>query len=211
MRVLSGDLAPVRRGRRRRRGLPVLVVLALAAAAGGAAWTLLRDDPPAAGRPVAQACPAPVPAPAAAPPARTAPAELPRPSAVRFTLLNGTDRNGLARRTGDALAARRFVVARTGNPPAPLEGPSRVYYGPGALPAAALLVAQVEGAELVPQRRAPQGELELVLGTGFTGLNTPARARAVLAEPLPVPDPAPATLAPATPAPVPAALPPGCS
>ena len=121
---------------------------------------------------------------------------------MRFPVLNGTDRDGLAMRTGNQLAARSFVITRTGNPPSPLNGPSRVYYGPGALPAAAVLVAQVEGAQLVAQPKAQKGKLELVLGSEYERLNTPAQAEQVLAGPLPVPP----SRAPAPP-PVPA----GCS
>ena len=201
MRIPSGDLVPARRGRRRGRALPAaLVLVVLAALAGGAYWLFLREEQAA---PVADTLAVTCPPPAAPAPAATVdrPAELPRPSRVRFVLLNGTDRNGLAKRTGDALAARSFVVTRTGNPPSPLNGPSRVYYGPGALPAATLLVAQVEGAQLVAQPRAAKGKLELVLGSEFERLNSPAQAEAALAGPLPVPPPR-------TPAPAP--RPAGC-
>lgn len=200
MRIPSGDLVPARRGRRRSRALPAaLALVVLGALGGGAYWLFLREEQ---AEPVADTLAVPCPPPAApAPVATVGPAELPRPSRVRFVLLNGTDRDGLAKRTGDALAARSFVVTRTGNPPSPLNGPSRVSYGPGALPAAALLVAQVEGAQLVAQPKAARGKLELVLGSEFERLNTPEQAEAALAGPLPVPPPR-------TPAPAP--RPAGC-
>ena len=177
MRIPSGDLAPARRGRRRSRALPVALVLAVlaarAAAPTGCSCATTRPPPVAdslaADLPRRRARPRP-----AAPRRRPS---CPRPSGVRFVLLNGTDRDGLAKRTGDALAARSFVVTRTGNPPSPLNGPSRVYYGPGALPAATLLVAQVEGAQLVAQPKARKGTLELVLGSGFRGSTARRRPR----------------------------------
>lgn len=202
MRIPSGDLAPVRRGRRRSRALPFAFVLGVAAAGAGGAYALQqRDEPAPVDSALAQAaCPQPAaPAPA---PEVGAPADLPRPGDVRFPLLNGTDRDGLAKRTGNRLAARSFVVTRTGNPPSPLDGPSRVYYGPGALPEAALLVAQVEGALLVARPKAEKGKLELVLGSEFRRLNSPEQAEAVLAGPLPVPP---------SRAPEPPPLPAGCS
>ena len=206
MRIPSGDLAPARRSRRRsrsgsgsrgRRVLPAVLVLALVAAAGGGAYRLLRDDDePAADDTLARACPAPA-APASATPAPARPTKLPKPTAVRFRLLNGTDRDGLARRTGDALAARSFVVTKTGNPGSPLHGPSRVYYGPDGLPAATLLAAQVRDAELVARPKAAQDLLDLVLGSEFTRLNSPQEAAAVLTAPTPAPAPVPAPPAPA--------------
>jgi hypothetical protein len=182
VRIPSGDLAPARRSRRRRRrALPVVLVLAAVAAVGGGAYALRRDDSGAKDRLTGAATPcATTQATAAAtaakanPPAPPAPLVLPPPGKVSFRLLNGTPRDGLGRNLGDLLAARGFKVKSTGNAPKPLAGPSRVYYGPGAKPAAQALAIHVIGAELAPVGSAPRGAVDLVIGTSFARLRTPA-------------------------------------
>jgi hypothetical protein len=189
VRIPSGDLAPARRGRRRgysasrygrrrSRALPVLLAVACVAAVGGGAWALRRDDGAAPDRlsssPTPTACPsaaATAPAPTARP---AAPVVLPAPGQVTFRLLNGTPRDGLGRTVGDALAARGFRVKSTGNAPKALAGASRVYFGPGGRPGAQLVAIHVIGAVLSPVPNAPKGAIDVVLGTGFVRLRTPA-------------------------------------
>lgn len=188
--------------------MPVVLAVAAVAAIGGGAYALRRDDgaaqqrlaqPPASRCPTAAATPSPA-SPAARPPALV----LPAPGTVTFRLLNGTPRDGLGRSLGEALAARGFRVASTGNAPKALSGPSKVYFGPGARPAAQLVAIHVIGAELAPVPTAPRGAVDLVIGTGFARLRTPAEVKSFTARVLAgtVPPPTAAT---------PAARPSGCA
>ena len=95
-------------------------------------------------------------------------------------------RNGLGRDIGNQLAARGFVVSGTGNAHALLTGASQVTYGPGALPAAQLVGMHVVGATLVDAPRTARGRLQLVLGSGFARLRTPAEIASLTTRPAPV-------------------------
>ena len=194
--------------------MPVVLTVAAVAAVGGGAYALRKDDGAAQQRlaqPGPSACftAGPTTAPATAP--TTAPTKagaptlvLPATGKVSFRLLNGTARDGLGRTLGDALAARGFQVKSTGNAPKPLTGPSRVYFGPGARPAAQLVAIHVIGAELSPVPTAPKGAVDLVIGTGFARLRTPAEVKTFTARVL-------AGTAPTAVATTPAPRPSGCA
>lgn len=157
------------------------VVLVLAVAAG--AYLLRRDD---TGTTTAAArCPSSAPSASAAAtgaPKRATAVRLPEPAKVTFRLLNGSPRDGLARKVGDKLAARGFRISQTGNSPAPLGGPSEVRYGAGAEAAALLVATQVLDARVVSEANEGKGQLSLVLGTGFSRLRTPEEAGSAAAE-----------------------------
>lgn len=154
--------------------------------AGGAAYLLKQDDSAVPARlAVAPSCtPAPspaatasrAPAAGAARPAR--PVVLPQPRQVRLVVLNGTSHDLLAKKVGDQLAALGFVVTGQANAAAALPGASRVTFGPGAGPAATLVAHWVLGAEAVGSARAKPGSVQLVLGSSFRRLATPAEAAA---------------------------------
>lgn len=188
--------------------LPVVVALAAVAAIGGGAFALRRDDGSAPQRladGTATACPsARSTAPAASPGGAATPSALVLPATgkVAFRLLNGTDRDGLGKSLGDLLAARGFRVKSTGNAPKAVAGASKVYFGPGARPAAQLLAIHVIGAELAPVPTAPAGAVDLVIGSGFARLRTPAEVKAFTARVLAGTAPAPTT---------PSARPSGCA
>jgi LytR cell envelope-related transcriptional attenuator len=217
VRIPSGDLAPARRGRRRRgrRLLPVVLTVAAVAAVGGGAYALRKDDGAAQQRlaqPGPSACstagPTTAPTKPAAPTKAGAPTlVLPATGKVSFRLLNGTARDGLGRTLGDALAQRGFQVKSTGNAPKPLTGPSRVYFGPGARPAAQLVAIHVIGAELSPVPTAPKGAVDLVIGSGFARLRTPAEVKTFTARVLAGTAPTAAAGTPTTSAPRPS----GCA
>ena len=101
---------------------------------------------------------------------------LPAPGQVGLRLLNGSSRDLLARSVASELVRRGFRVAATGNAPRPLAGASRVYYGPGARPAALLLSAHVLGASVQPVANAARGAVDVVLGSSFVRLRTVAEA-----------------------------------
>lgn len=198
MRIPSGDLAPARRrkryggsyGRSKRRTGRVMLALVVLVGGGAAAYALQRDDRGAPARVALAPCPS---ASAAGPTSRPAqPVQpppvgtLPQPRQVRLLLLNGTTRNGLGRDIGNQLAARGFVVSGTGNAHALLSGPSQVTYGPGALPAAQVVGRHVVGAALVDAPRTARGSLQLVLGSSFARLRTPAELASLVTRPAPI-------------------------
>ncbi len=189
MSIPSGDLAPARkhgrRYRRRRSLLPLVLVVLLVAAIAGGSYLLRREDNTAATVSAGARCPsagptalAPQPAPVKAAPAKAAPVRLPAPGQVGLRLLNGSGRDGLARVVGNELARRGFRVTAMGNAPRPLVGASRVYYGPGGRPAALLVSTHVLGASVVPVPAAARGAIDVVLGSTFPRLRTPAETSA---------------------------------
>jgi hypothetical protein len=205
MRIPSGDLAPARKHRRRygrrRSYAPLLVALVLVVAIGGGSFLLRREDNKAGAATTPHPCRTTVSAsaaPIAAPPAAV---RLPPPSQVALRLLNGTGRNRLAQLVGNELARRGFRVSGMGNAPSALQGASRVTYGAGARPAALLVSAHVLGAVVVPLPSLPPGTVDVVLGSGFVRLRTPAEVagyvRALPSGPgaAPAPSPRPAVTA----------------
>ena len=187
----AGDLAPLRRrryggsyGRRRRRTVRVGVGILLIGGGIGAAYLLRHDDATVKDRVAAtRSCPTPTTAPSQPPVGTTT---LPKPQQVRLALLNGTPRNGLAKTVGDQLAALGFVVTTQGNAPAALNGGSTVTFGTGAQPAATLVSHWVRGSRLIGNPRVPAGTVQVVLGSAFQRLATPAEA-AALAVPVTAP------------------------
>jgi hypothetical protein len=208
MRIPSGDLAPMRKHRhgasfrrRRRRWPVVLTIVAVLAVAAGAYALHHRGGSPA---PVAAStpCPSPQASPLPKLAKAAAPVRLPAAGQVSLRLLNGTGRDRLARVVGDELARRGFHVAGMGNAPRPLAGPSRVYYGPGGRPAALLVTAHVLGATVQPVPTAAHGAIDVVLGSAFVRVRTPAETSAYVHQlgtaGVPAPAPSPAATARAT-------------
>jgi hypothetical protein len=198
VRIPGGDLAPARRRRygggygrrRRRRNLRLALAVLLVAAGAGAAYALRQDDGTVPQRLASTPCPSPSPTPAVSTTA-TVPAKavrLPQPQQVRLTVLNGTSRSFLAKTVGDQLAARGFVVTGQANAAAALTGASTVTFGPGAGPAATVVSHWVLGARAVGSPKAKPGSVQLVLGSSFTRLATPAEAAAA-ARAVPTPSP----------------------
>jgi hypothetical protein len=87
-----------------------------------------------------------------------------------------------------------------GNAPRPLVGASRVYYGPGGQPAALLLTAHVLGATVQPVPTAARGAIDVVLGSDFVRVRTPAETSAyahqLVTAGVPAPAPAPKSTKP---------------
>lgn len=180
MRIPSGDLAPARKHRRygrRRSPLPVLLAVVLVLAIAGIAFRLHREDSGAGVVTAKARCASTAPAASASPAAAPAPVaavRLPAPAQVSLRLLNGTGHSLLARAVGNELARRGFKVSAIGNAPRPLVGASRVYYGPGGRPAALLVSASVLGSTVQPVPNAAPRAIDVVLGSRFVRLRTPA-------------------------------------
>ena len=200
MRIPGGDLMPARRrrryggsyGRRRSRNRRVLVLgVVLVAVGAAAAWYLRQDDSAVPSRLAAAPTCAPSPTPTPTRTVAARPVVLPQPQAVTLSVLNGTNRSLLAKHVADALAAQGFHVTGQGNARAGLVGPSQVVYGPGAALQARTAALWVPGATLVPRAAAPRGSVQVVLGSAFTRLATPAEAAAARRGPAPTPSAAP--------------------
>jgi hypothetical protein len=180
VRIPGGDLAPARRRRyggsygrrRRRRNLRLAVALLLVVAGAGGVYALRRDDTAAPAR--LEAKPSASPCVKATAPPASQPAAVPQPQQVRLVLLNGTPRSGLAKTVGDQLAAAGFSITAQGNAPQSVVGDSVVQYGRGALPAGTLVTRWVQGSHLAADAKLPAGAVQLVLGSGFARLSTPA-------------------------------------
>ncbi|WP_298806411.1 LytR C-terminal domain-containing protein [uncultured Pseudokineococcus sp.] len=151
-----------------------------------------------------QACPTPT----------TVPVEAP---GVQVSVLNSTDRPGLAGGVADELTARGLVVGAVANAPdgVVVPGTAEVRYGPEGARAAEGLASIAPGAELVRDDQRAGPAVDLVLGEAWSELapaDVPLTA-VVTPDPATLPPgcatpgptgaatPAPSTPAPATPAP----------
>lgn len=93
-------------------------------------------------------------------------------NAISVVVLNGSDRAGLAGQTAEALTARGFVVASTGNYTGTTTAGAQLVFGEAGLASAYSLAAQLESPVLVLDTRA-DATVDLVLGEAFSGLVDP--------------------------------------
>ena len=91
---------------------------------------------------------------------------------IQVSVLNATNRTGLAGETAEALTARGFAVTTVGNSPAAVTGVARISFGAAGVGAAYTLAAQLEGVRLVLDERA-DATVDLALGSEFAGLRDP--------------------------------------
>lgn len=109
---------------------------------------------------------------------------LPQPGAVTLTVLNGTDRAGLAAQASGTLAADGFVVGEPGNDPVGVGSVAEIRFGPAGLPGATLLSYYVPGAALVPTPARTDAAIDVVLGAQFPdtgGVRTAEQAAQAIA------------------------------
>ena len=173
---------PLRQRRGRgggRRVAAVVVTLLLLVTLAVLAWQSTRggDDPDVSARPE-PTCPVP-----STPPAALAPKE------VRVNVYNATDRRGLAAKVAGQLERRGFDVRKVDNDPLgrTVTGAAEVRHGDAGAAGGRTVAAQVGAVVAVPDGR-PGGSVDLVVGTGFTGLAAPAEVAAALS---PSPSPTP--------------------
>jgi hypothetical protein len=171
-------LSPTRSRRKRVAGLPWWALAAAIAVLGGVLVAVgvlvLNDDD--SGTAAAPIC-TPTPVPGSSTP----------PTVVRANVYNATERDGLAGETGAELEERGFRVLDVANDPRgdAVPGTAIVRHGTAGVDQARWLAAQVEGAELVEVRRGG-ASVDLVLGDGFTALDTEAEAVAAFAASAPL-------------------------
>lgn len=173
----------VRRTRRRRRqaaSFAAVVLLVLGVGLGAAGiyqgwweWPL-GDDGRATSATDPQACPTPS--------VTSAPV-----AEVTVTVLNATETRGLAATVSAEMQARGFTVTEIGNDEADVADTAQVRYGPESALQARTVAVQFPGAVLVDDGRAGT-DVELSIGTAFTGMTPPEEAAAALA-PVPAESP----------------------
>ncbi|MFI1254623.1 LytR C-terminal domain-containing protein [Streptomyces netropsis] len=140
------------------------------------------DCKPAEGRTAGRAATAPA-----------APKPLPKPSDITVNVYNATPRGGLAKTTADELAKRGFKIGKVGNAPAAYDKKvakaGLLLGGPDSEGALKLVGAQLADTEAQAGRH-DDADIDLILGTGFKQLSSPADAERALAE-LTAPKPSP--------------------
>jgi hypothetical protein len=120
------------------------------------------------------------------------PAPLPQPTGVTLNVFNATSRGGLAKSTADELAKRGFKVGKFGNAPDPYDKKvgqaALIVAGPAGEAAAREAGTQVAGSTVKIDPKRTGGTVDLMIGSTFKTLATPAevaKARIVAANPPP--------------------------
>jgi hypothetical protein len=102
---------------------------------------------------------------------------------VRVTVLNGTDRAGLATDAAIALSSRGFTILRAGNSAVTTGGVARIGFGPTGIGAAYTLAAHIDGARLALDTRKDSGVV-LTVGTSYQALVDPKAVKLDATAPL---------------------------
>ena len=130
---------------------------------------------------------APTPNPSPCVTLMVSPAEsLPAVARVRVNVLNGTKTPGLAGTTADTLRARGFTIKNVDNVSgnAQIPGVGELRFGPTGKASAQLLEYYFPGAVLKNDGRSKR-VVDVVIGTGFTGVTDDATVAAKKASPTP--------------------------
>jgi hypothetical protein len=101
---------------------------------------------------------------------------VPAPGMVTVTVLNSTDKTGLAAQVSGFLATDGFKTGTPGNDltaRAPVAGIAEIRYGPTGVGAAKLVSFYVPGATLVPDGRADTS-VDLAVGAKYTAVLAPS-------------------------------------
>jgi hypothetical protein len=153
-----------------RRPLPALILLiALTLLTSLVWWRVLHRD---SGNTSTNAhCPSPVPSSA-----------LPRPSSVSVSVLNSTNRAGIAAATATKLTNLGFKVAGYGNdnPRVHVTGIAEIRFGPAQSKDASLLGYYFHGAKLVALKADPAGKVVVSLGKKFKAVANSGTAKAAM-------------------------------
>ena len=130
------------------------------------------------------------PDPVGSPTCGTLPQTVAAPAAVRVSVLNATDRSGLAAAVGDELERRGYVVVQVGNDRSgrSVEGTAQLRYGPALSAQAQSLALHIPGAVLVDDGRVSD-VVDLALGPGYNRMVPAAEAAAAVAAGTPPPQP----------------------
>lgn len=154
-----------------RRPLPALVFLvALTLLTALVWWRVLNRDSGSASS--ASPCPTPT----------SGTTTLPAPSAVTVSVLNSTNRAGLAKSVAGALTTRGFAVAGYGNDTghAPITGVAEIRFPADRRDEATLLAYYFPGATLVPSTATADSKVVVSLGRAYLRLPTAAAITAAM-------------------------------
>ncbi len=105
-----------------------------------------------------------------------------KPSAVKVIVLNGTSIQGLAAKAASELTSAGFTIVGT-----PADASVSTYtgsvieYGTAAAKPAALALAQRVSAKVELLASVPAGQVQLILGSNFSGLTEPNKALGIIA------------------------------
>jgi hypothetical protein len=176
-RVNSADAyVPFRSRTKRRRRVATLVALLVLALGAGAygVFALVGSD---------HSTPAAAPCPVAAVAEKPAQPAI-NPQQITLNVYNSTNRQGLAASTAAALKQRGFTIGKVANDPlgSHLTISAQVRGAAGAAGLMKYVAAEVPGAQLQSDSRTDQ-TVDLVLGTGFAALASPAQVTAALTPP----------------------------
>ncbi|HET8582255.1 MAG TPA: LytR C-terminal domain-containing protein [Jatrophihabitans sp.] len=159
-----------------RRPVPALVALAALLLLTGLVWWRVLNR----GTSGATAAHCPTPSPSTSAPVT---ATLPAPTSINLTVLNSTNRTGIAGKARAALVADGFKVpAAAGNDTAfhnKIPGVAEIRYGPAAKQAASVVLYYVPGAKLVPNA-SKTSTVVVSLGAKYRSIATPAAAAAAM-------------------------------
>lgn len=151
--------------RTRRIILVVLIALSLVTVSLGITWVRTGAWTPRLGDESGAACPVQMMTPAA-------------PRDTKVNVYNGTDQEGTASAAAEDLAARGFVVSTVGNAQVQEiynSAPGLIVSGPGTMREALAIQRQVPRAAVTIQPRRSDGQVDLLLSNGYTGLSVKPR------------------------------------
>jgi hypothetical protein len=130
-------------------------------------------------------------------------AVLPRPAAVSVTVLNSTNRTGIAKATAAVLASDGFKITTYGNDTgtAPVAGVAEIRFSADLQSGATLLSYYFPGARMVPLNANSDSKLVVAIGAKFTQVATAAAAQTAITDAHASQAPVGSTTVPPTPSP----------
>ena len=157
-----------------RRPIPAVVFILLLSLLSAIVWYRVLNRSPAstpkASAPATHAC---VKKPATTTPTKAKPVAWPATAAVHISVLNGTQRNGLAKSVATELKGRGFKIGAVTNDPTGPIAVTQVRYGTTMATAARLLSLYLPGSTLVPNKTKTV-TVVVSLGSSYSHLSTNA-------------------------------------
>ena len=165
--------------------IAIMVGLVVLATAGWGVYHFTSDDDKGTKAAACQTAPPVAPV--------TPVAQFPEPKTITVNVYNATKTSGLAKKVGDALKLRGFVIGKVANDPLDqtIPAPAEIRHGfPGGTPAK-VVAAHVAGSTDKEDQRT-DASVDLVIGDGWKDLSTPEQVTTILSPPPPpAPSPAP--------------------